>query len=149
MIRKPVLLLGMLGVALFVLTACNDNNAVTLGRPTGTVMGRVIDGTMNQPLAGVTVQITSKPFVNDTTDVRVIQETVTTDPNGLFDRTDIPNGEVEVKVWKTGFLTPDMQKWALTPGGTTNLVFTMYPGTDPPTKFEGDEMSAWPPDYQG
>ena len=148
MIRKSVMLLGMLGVALFLLTACNSNSVIPV-RPDGTVMGRVIDGSTDLPLAGVAVTITSSPFPSETADVQVIVKTATTDQNGLFDRSDIPEGEVEVGLQKDGYRTPDSQLWALTPGGTGSLAFTMYPGQDPPEKFSGDEQSAWPPNYQG
>jgi len=148
MTRKPILLLALLGMALCLIPACADDDAATPGiRPLGTIMGRVIDISIDEPIPNCTVTITTEPFTTDTTGTGEVVITTSTDAEGLFYRDDVPNGEVEVKVKRDGYRTPETQMWALSPGGMGEFLFEMAPGEDPPEKHEGDEQNARPPDW--
>jgi hypothetical protein len=149
MIRKSLLLLAVLVVGLFILPACTgDNDGILLGvRTAGTIFGRVFDTTTDNPVDNVRVRISSTPYEVDTTGSgQVIIET-STDMNGNFNRTDIPNGFIEVKVNRDGYRTPESQFWSLSPGGTGEFRFDIAPGLDPVPEFEGDEQWARPPTW--
>jgi hypothetical protein len=109
--------------------------------------GHVIDVSLDQPLAGVTVHIKSIPFATDLSETGVFDMTAVTDQNGTFYRVDVPVGEVRIYVSKDGFKTPGYKVWVLYAGGIGETDFEMAPGTDPLGEFGGDEMNAWPPDY--
>ena len=146
MIRKHILLVGLLGALAFLLVACGDGGTALSVREVGTVTGHVIDVSLNEPMPGVAVHIKSMPFITDTSETGTIEITTLTDQNGTFYRVDVPVGDVQVSVSRNGFRTPPAQEWVLFAGGIGEIDFEMSPGTDPPEKFEGDDQSAWPPD---
>lgn len=148
MIRKPFIVLVLLGVMMLLSLACSngDNTVVPANRAIGTIMGQVVDITSNDPIAGATVEIRSSPFVISDQDSSIFLLKATTDQFGSFRRADIPGGSVQVRVHKEGFLTSEVQDWALSPGGSGNLVFQLTPGEDPPGAFVDDDgQSSWPP----
>jgi len=150
MIQRYLLLI-LLGLAAFVLSSCGDNDGAIPPeyRDVGTISGLVIDVSTEEPIEGATVTMRSVPFAASGMVGGVVERTTVTDENGFFFRGDVPYGEVEIKVTKSGYRTPPSQKWALTPGGLGDLLFYMAPGEDPPEKFEDtDEQEAWPPNYQ-
>ncbi len=149
MIRKSLLLLAVLVVGLFIFPACTgDNDGILLGvRAAGTIFGRVFDITTDDPLDNVRVRISSTPYEVDTTGSGQIIIETTTDMNGNFNRTDIPNGFIEVKISRDGYRTPESQFWSLSPGGTGEFRFEIAPGEDPVPEFEGDEQWARPPTW--
>jgi len=149
MIRKSLLLLAVLVLGLIVMPSCSgDDDGITPGmRAAGTIFGRVYDITSGDPLADVTVRISSMAYEVDIAGAGQVIRVTTTDQNGFFSRADIPNGFIEVKANKDGFRTPESQFWSLSPGGSGEFRFDMAPGEDPVPEFEGDEQWAWPPDY--
>ena len=133
---------------LSVIPACSGDDATTLGvRAAGTIQGLIFDVAADEPLGGVIVEITSTPFVTDQTGTGEVTIVTSTDDDGNFFRSDIPNGSIRVKVSRDGYRTPEAQYWALSPGGAGNFRFDMAPGEDPVPEFEGDEQSARPPDW--
>ncbi len=149
MIGRSMILMAVIILAAGVVSACSsDDNAATPGmRAVGTIQGRVIDLAADEPLAGVKVEILSKPFVTDLTGTGEIVIYTTTDVNGMFLRNDVANGSVTVWVSRDGYRTPDPKNWALSAGGTGEFRFEMAPGEDPVPEFEGDEQNARPPDW--
>jgi len=149
MIRKYFVLFVVLTLVLAVIPACSDgDDGVTLGvRATGSIQGSVYDLATGKTVDGVLVTITSLPFATDATGTGEVTRTTTSNMNGEFLRTDVPNGVVEVHVSRDGYKTPDSQFWALSPGGTGDFRFDLAPGQDPIPEFEGDEQWARPPDW--
>jgi len=149
MIRRTTLFIALTGLVMLLAVACSsDDDPVGGGfRAAGTINGQVWNVASDEPLIGATVMITSNPFATDLTETGEIVITTTTDADGRFSRADIPNGSIEVHVSKDGFVTPDEQYWALSPGGAGSFFFEMAPGEDPIPEFEGDEQSARPPDW--
>jgi hypothetical protein len=151
MTRKLVLMLALAGLVLICAPACsNDDGTSGPLRAAGTVTGLVLNVSTDEPVPGAQVKITSKPFVTDATGTGDIVTYTTTDIHGLFFREDVPNGEIVVEVKASGYVTPDPEEWALSPGGIGDFLFELAPGEDPPSSFEDDDnKSAWPPDYSG
>jgi hypothetical protein len=150
MIRKSILLITLLFLIGFGALACGgDSVIVPAGHPIGIISGTVVDTATGKPAAGVKVQIKATPFLNDTTAWELPYVVFTsTDVNGAFIRQDIPSGDIRIKVAKDGYKTPDVQQWALSPGGTCNVTFEISPGQDPASKFQNDDgMEAWPPNF--
>ena len=146
MIRNSILLAIVL--ALSVIPACSGGDATTPGvRAAGTIQGLVFDVAADEPLTGAVVEITSTPFATDLTGTGVVVIITATEENGRFNRSDIPNGSIRIKVSRDGYVTPGAQYWALSPGGAGDFRFDMAPGEDPVPEFEGDEQSARPPDW--
>jgi hypothetical protein len=129
MIRRSFMFAAAFILLMLAVPACSSDNGVTPG------------------MRGAVVTMTSVPFATDVSGTGKIALTTSTGADGRFLREDVPNGSVTVKVSHDGYRTPAAQTWALTPGGVGDLRFEMAPGEDPVPKFEGDEQSAWPPDY--
>jgi hypothetical protein len=148
MIRRSFMFAAAFILLMLAVPACSSDNGVTPGmRGAGTLQGTVWDVASDSPLSGAVVTMTSVPFATDVSGTGKIALTTSTGADGRFLREDVPNGSVTVKVSHDGYRTPAAQTWALTPGGVGDLRFEMAPGEDPVPKFEGDEQSAWPPDY--
>ncbi|MFH1677155.1 MAG: carboxypeptidase-like regulatory domain-containing protein [bacterium] len=149
MIRTPLVILVMLSLVLLTVPACsNDDNAVTGPvRPAGTIYGRVLDGSLAQPLENCSVIITSSAFENDTSGTGTVVINTVTDADGAFLRDDVPSGEVDVVVKLGGYRTPTSRIWALSPGGAGQINFEIFPGQDPYVKPDDDGQSARPPDW--
>jgi hypothetical protein len=147
MIRKSILLLAVLGIATLFIASCNGstNPANPDFREWGTMRGLIVDGATNEPIDGATVDIKSIPFGPSAMVEGVIIKHTASGLDGSFQRVDIPIGNIQVRVKKAGYKTPDIQNWSLTASGTGFLVFTLYPGVDPVEKFTGNEMTAWDP----
>ena len=62
--------------------------------------GLVVDATTSDPVPGATVMIKSSPFAGTTDSNDVVQITVTTDKDGLFNQNNVPIGDVQVVVKK-------------------------------------------------
>jgi hypothetical protein len=148
MIRKPFMLLVLLGVAMFIGLACsNGDSSSDLNRPFGTIAGRVTDISTDAPVIGASVEIKSTPFVVTKTDSEVFTLVTATDQNGTFSRFDVPSGKVYARVKCAGYKTSKVLIWALSPGGSGDLVFKLTPGIDSPDEFnDGDDQEAWPPE---
>lgn len=148
MTRKPIILLALLALALLLVPACGDDNGTTpTVRLPGTILGRVVDVALEEPLPNCTITITSEPFVTDTSGTGKAVLKMSTDADGAFFRDDVPNGKVTIEVKLDGYRTPDPEMWSLSPGGIGEFLFKLAPGEDPPEKHEGDDMSARPPDW--
>jgi len=148
MIRKPILLLIVLSIAMLMLMACNGKSDPATNpefREWGTLKGIVLDGSTNEPVVGASVDIKSIPFGPSDMVPGIIVRSTETDQDGTFQRTDVPIGDVQVRVRMSGYKTPPIQSWALTAIGTGHLAFKIYPGVDPVEKFQGDDMGAWDP----
>jgi hypothetical protein len=136
-------------IALLIIPACNGSgDNITATRPAGTILGQVVDTVTDTPLRDVTVTIISQPLPTDVTGTGTIVITTMTDVSGSFNRSDIPNGQVIVRVSRSGYRTPPSQIWALTPGGNGEFYFEMAPGVDPPAPPDPDDQYARPPDSQ-
>lgn len=147
---RIITLTAIIGVMLFLIPACadDDNAATPSSRPFGTLMGRVIDISISEPVSNVTVTITSKPSGIGDVNTDTVKVVTYTDQDGIFYHENIPSGYIEVKVQKEGYRTPPTQYWALSPKGKGEMLFELFPGNDPPSQFVNDEQVAWPPDYK-
>jgi hypothetical protein len=148
MIQKSILLLGLVCMMALLMAACSGEDAtVPAGHPLGTISGTVTDTSTNHAISGVKVEIRASAFPSDTTMVLPIVIVTTTDANGKFIRMDVPSGNIQVRVSKSGYRTPAIQNWALSGGGSSDFVFEMSPGQDPASKFDNDGREAWPPAF--
>lgn len=147
MIRNSITIMVLCALVLFILPACGgSDNGVLVMRPVGTILGRVVDTVTDTPLSNAVVTITSAPLPTDTTGSGQVVIVTGTDASGTFNRNDIPNGQITVKVKRTGYRTPEAQIWALTPGGSGEFYFEMAPGEDPLPDDGSDDQRARPPD---
>jgi hypothetical protein len=76
-------------------TAPVQNPAPPAARPTGLIIGRVIDGSTNAPIAGATVTLTG-------TGLRSLR--VIVDPQGRFVFTSVPAGSFTITAARAGYL---------------------------------------------
>lgn len=147
--KRNIIFLSALFVLLAMVSCNSSDDSIVLIRENGSISGTVIDVASGDPVPGAKIVITSRPFINDATGTGDIDIVTTTDFEGRFNRGDVPVGTVRVKVSRDGYITPDPQFWALSPGGFGTFTFELAPGDDPIEKFEDkDDRNAWPPNYQ-
>jgi TonB-linked SusC/RagA family outer membrane protein len=81
---------------------------------TGTVVGKVVDATTQEPIPGVEVAVPSTPY------------RVTTGADGTFHLAGVPAGPHQLRATRIGY-RPDIQSITVTGGGTGTTNFTMSP----------------------
>jgi TonB-linked SusC/RagA family outer membrane protein len=81
---------------------------------TGAVVGKVVDGTTQEPVPGVEVAVPSTPY------------RATTAADGTFRIVGIPAGAHQLRATRIGY-RPDLQDLSVTAGGTATVNFTMSP----------------------
>ena len=81
---------------------------------TGAVVGKVVDGTTQEPIPGVEIAVPSTPY------------RTTSAADGTFHLTGVPAGAQHLRATRIGF-RPDVQDVAVTVGGTVTANFTLSP----------------------